>query len=261
MQPIDLTVTLIQTNLAWENPTENRRLLGEKITQIPEATDLIILPEMFTTGFTMNASQLAEKPNGETTKWLLELAKLKNAAICGSIITEENEKYFNRLIWAQPDGKIYTYDKRHLFRMAGENGTYSAGKSKVIIEWRGWKILPLVCYDLRFPVFSRYTKQEPYELLLYVANWPKKRSTAWKTLLPARAIENLSYCIGVNSIGKDENGINYSGDSVICTPQGETDFLPANTETVYTKKISRETLDNFRQRFPAYEDADAFELL
>jgi predicted amidohydrolase len=261
MQPADLTITLIQTALVWEKPAENRRLLGQKIAAIPEPTDLIILPEMFTTGFTMNAEKLAEKPDGETAKWLLELAKLKNAAICGSIISKENGTYYNRFIWAQPDGEISTYDKRHLFRMAGENAIYSAGKSKKIMEWRGWKILPLVCYDLRFPVFSRYTKQEPYDLLLYVANWPEKRAAAWKTLLPARAIENLSYCIGVNRVGQDENGINYSGDSAICTPQGETIFLPANSEAIHTQKISRETLDTFRQRFPAYEDADAFELL
>ncbi|MBK0403403.1 amidohydrolase [Adhaeribacter sp. BT258] len=257
----DLTVTLIQTELCWENPAENRRILSQKIAEIASPTDLIVLPEMFTTGFSMQTEKLAEKMTGPTVKWLLEMAKLKNAAICGSIIIEEENRYYNRLLWAQPDGQLFTYDKRHLFRMAHENGSFSAGKSKLIVHWRGWNICPLVCYDLRFPVFSRWTKQASYDLLLYVANWPEKRAAAWKTLLPARAIENLSYCLGVNRVGKDENGILYSGDSVICDPQGATFFLPSHTEAVHTQILSAAALESFRQRFPAFEDADAFELL
>ncbi|MFC5271159.1 amidohydrolase [Adhaeribacter terreus] len=260
MTVADLTVTLIQPELSWENRAENLRLLTQKISAITEPTDLIILPEMFTTGFSMNAGKLAENMAGQTVNWLLEMAKIKNAAICGSIIIQEENQYYNRLLWVQPDARIFTYDKRHLFRMAHENGSFSAGKSKLIVPWKGWKICPLVCYDLRFPVFSRWTKQEPYDLLLYVANWPEKRAAAWKTLLPARAIENLSYCIGVNRVGKDANNIQYSGDSAICTPQGNTFFLPSHTEAVHTQTLSHNDLENFRQRFPAFEDADAFEL-
>jgi predicted amidohydrolase len=261
MPKADLTVTLIQTELAWEDPEANRRLLTQKIASISERTDLIVLPEMFTTGFSMQTEKLAENMNGPTVKWLLEMATLKNAAVCGSIIVREENQFYNRLLWAQPDGQFFTYDKRHLFRMAHENVSFSAGKSKLLVHWRGWNICPLVCYDLRFPVFSRWTKQAPYDLLLYIANWPEKRATAWKTLLPARAIENLSYCLGVNRVGQDGNGIPYSGDSVVCDPQGHNFFLPPHAEAVHTQTLSAAALESFRQRFPAFEDADAFELL
>ncbi len=261
MQPADLTVTLIQTAICWEDPAENRRLLTEKLAAIADPTDLILLPEMFTTGFTMQPEKIAESPGGPTETWLLEQAALKNAAIAGSMAVQENGQYFNRLLWAQPDGALYTYDKRHLFRMAGENAIYTPGKSKTLISWRGWNILPLICYDLRFPVFSRYTAKQPYDLVLYVANWPEKRTAAWQALLPARAIENLSYCIGLNRVGPDGKGIPYSGDSLICDPLGKTFRLPAHTETIHTQKLSRELLNRFRQQFPAFEDADTFTLL
>ncbi len=256
----DLRVTLVQPDLIWENPAANREKLAALISSQPLETDLIILPEMFTTGFTMNAAAFAETMEGPTVAWLLEMTQLKQAALTGSLVIKENGAYFNRLIWAQPDGKVFTYDKRHLFRMARENDTYAAGKSKLVVTWKGWRICPLICYDLRFPVWSRFTAQEPYDLLLYVANWPAKRRAAWNTLLPARAVENLSYCLGVNRTGSDGQDVAYSGDSAICSPQGEVFRLPANTESIHTQTLSYDDLQKFRARFPANLDADLFEL-
>ena len=256
----DLTVTLLQTDLAWENPEESRRIFAQKIGSLTSPTDLIILPEMFTTGFTMNAAQLAEPPNGPTTQWLRQMAEISQAAITGSIIVQENGHFYNRLLWVQPDGTVYTYDKRHLFRMAQENAIYSAGKRKLIVNWKGWRICPLVCYDLRFPVWSRNTSAQPYDLLIYVASWPEKRAQAWCSLLPARAIENLSYCIGVNRTGTDAH-TSYAGDSAVCDPQGNCIFLPANPDIIHTQTLSYSDLASFRKRFPADLDADIFTLL
>ena len=260
-QPQDLTVTLLQTELIWEDPVANCSTFTQKLRELKEPADLIILPEMFTTGFTMNAAAQAEKPHGFTYNWLLQMASEKNAAITGSIIVQEKGEYFNRLLWAQPDGRILHYDKKHLFRMARENAIYSAGKSKLVVTWRGWRICPLVCYDLRFPVWSRQQPENPYDLLIYVANWPEKRAAAWKTLLAARAIENLSYCIGVNRVGTDGAGIPYAGHSAICQPQGESYFLPENLKLMHTQTLSYSNLNNFRERFPAHLDADPFQLL
>src|SRR6478752_3407788 len=256
----ELRVTLFQTDLVWENPAANRAALEIQIRNLTEPTDLLILPEMFSTGFTMNAPALAETMNGPTVNWLQEMADHKQAAITGSIIIEEDGHYFNRLLWVQPGGQIQFYDKRHLFRMAQENAIFSAGKSKLMVNRKGWNICPLVCYDLRFPVWSRQHSEAPYDLLLYVANWPAKRSTAWKTLLPARAVENLSYCVGVNRVGTDGQGNSYSGDSAFCTPQGEVSWLPSGTETVITFSLNYQQLQDFRNRFPAHLDADAFEI-
>lgn len=259
--PQDLTVTLLQAELHWENPAANRAAFEAMIAGISSPTDLFILPEMFTTGFTMNAAELAEEPGGPTTEWLLKMARQTQAALTGSIIIRENGNYYNRLLWVQPDGQIFTYDKHHLFRMAEENSIYSAGKSKTIITWKGWRICPLICYDLRFPVWSRNTSAEPYDLLLYVANWPEKRAAAWCSLLPARAIENLSYCIGVNRTGRDGKGILFAGDSAVCDPKGDNFFLPANPEIIHTQTLSYQALADFRKSFPADLDADAFSLL
>lgn len=257
----DLRVTLFQTDLFWENPAANRQNLETKIRSLTEPTDLLILPEMFSTGFTMNAPALAESMDGPTIQWLQQMAQLKQAAITGSLIIKEAGHYYNRLVWVQPDGQIFTYDKRHLFRMAQENGIYSAGKTRLLVNWKGWNICPLVCYDLRFPVWSRQHTNPPYDLLLYVANWPAKRAAAWKALLPARAIENLSYCIGVNRTGQDTQQIEYSGDSTVCSPQGNIQWLPAQTEAVQTFTLSYPYLQNFRERFPANLDADNFEIM
>ena len=258
MAVADLRVTLLQTDLVWEDPVANRSQFETLIRNLAVETDLIVLPEMFTTGFTMNAAALAETMKGPTIAWLLEMARAKQAAITGSLIIKENEQYFNRLIFAQPDGSIQFYDKRHLFRMAEENAIYSAGKTRMIVNYKGWCICPLICYDLRFPVWSRQQPSQPYDLLLYVANWPEKRAVAWRTLLAARAIENLSYCVGVNRTGQDQMGIYYDGGSAVCSAQGETFYLPQNPEIIHTQTLSYQKLQEFRERFPADLDADAF---
>ncbi|HBK70487.1 MAG TPA: amidohydrolase, partial [Flavobacteriaceae bacterium] len=206
-----LKITIIQSELVWENSAQNRQVFLEKIKSISEVVDLIILPEMFTTGFTMNPEKVAETMDGETIHWLKYLAKEKNTAITGSLIIKEGNKYYNRLVFVHPTGEIKTYDKRHTFTLAGEDKIYTAGNKKLIVAYKGWKICPMICYDLRFPVWSRNT--DDYNLLIYVANWPKPRITAWSTLLKARAIENMSYVVGVNRIGADDNGHEYSGNS------------------------------------------------
>jgi len=206
-----LKVAIIQTSLVWENPTENRRILNDKVNAINDSIDLIVLPEMFTSGFTMNASDVAETMDGKTLTWLKEKANAKQAAIVGSMVITENGNYYNRLVFVEASGIITTYDKRHTFTLAGEHKVYTAGSEKAIINYKGWKICPLICYDLRFPVWARNV--EDYDLLLYVANWPKVRVNAWDALLKARAIENMAYCIGVNRVGLDGNNYEYSGHS------------------------------------------------
>ncbi|GEO02573.1 nitrilase family protein [Adhaeribacter aerolatus] len=253
----DLSVTLVQTALHWHDAAANREMLAQKLAGLTEATDLIVLPEMFTTGFSMEAPHLAEKPDGPTLAWLQEQAAIHKAVITGSLITEENGQYFNRLIWMRPDGSFTNYDKRHLFRMAGEHQVYTAGTARLIVTLNGWRICPLVCYDLRFPVWSRNIGPD-YDLLLYVANWPAKRSLAWKTLLPARAIENLAYVAGVNRVGEDGKSIVYTGDSAAYGPTGEVIWQQSHAEAVETIKLSPEALQAYRQSFPAYLDADSF---
>ena len=260
MEVSDLSVTLLQNDLFWENPEANRQQFETTINRLTKPTDLLVLPEMFTTGFSMNAPALAESMEGTTVSWLSEMANRTQAAITGSLIIKEKDQYFNRLIWAEPNGTIQFYDKRHLFRMAQENAIYSAGKTRLTVTWKGWNICPLICYDLRFPVWSRQVPEKPYDLLLYVANWPEKRALAWRTLLAARAIENLSYCIGVNRTGKDQNGVSYNGNSGVCMPQGEAFYLPPNPEIIHTQTLSYQDLQTFRKQFPANLDADPFEL-
>ena len=206
-----MKIAIIQTHLFWEKPQENRIHFEEKINAVTENVDLIILPEMFTSGFTMNPAAVAETMKGKTVIWLQKLAKTKNCAIVGSLVISENSKYYNRLLFVFPDGKIESYDKKHLFTLAGEDKVYQQGNKKLIVDYKGFRICPLICYDLRFPVFSRNT--ENYDLLIYVANWPKIRINAWDILLKARAIENMSYAIGVNRIGFDENHHEYVGHS------------------------------------------------
>ena len=255
----DLQISIIQTNLQWQNVDANLRMFGSKINSIQEPTNLIVLPEMFSTGFTMDASSNAEPIEGSALTQMKEWASLKNAAICGSVIVEENRKYYNRLYFVKPDGSYQSYDKRHLFRMAGEDEHYTMGDKKVIVEYKGWKICPLICYDLRFPVWSRNVNNE-YDLLIYVANWPAPRSTAWQTLLKARAAENLAYCIGVNRVGKDENDFHYSGNSAFIDFKGDVIFENENDEIVETQSFSKADLDSFRNKFPAHLDADQFEI-
>lgn len=254
----DLKATIIQVNLHWENVNENLKMFSEKISSIKEETDLIILPEMFSTGFTMNNKPLAEKMNGKTFEWMKKMAKEKKCVITGSVIIEENSNYFNRLIWMRADGSFEIYDKRHLFRYANEQDYYTAGTKKLIVELKGWKICPQICYDLRFPVWIRNQNKE-YDILIFVANWPERRNYPRETLLIARAIENQAYVIGVNRVGKDGGDINHSGDSVFINPQGEViSKAKSNEEVVMTVSLSYSALEEWRKKFPAWMDADKF---
>lgn len=252
-------LTLLQPNLFWHDPVANRAHLEEQIFALPGPTDLIVLPEMFTTGFTMDARAVAEPMGLTTLRWLRQIAAQTNAVVTGSYVVREGHNTFlNRLIWMQPDGQFDTYDKRHLFRMAGEHEIYTAGNQRLIKEWRGWRICPLICYDLRFPVWSRNTQVSPYDLLLYVANWPAPRQHVWNTLLQARAIENLSYVVGVNRVGTDGNGLIYAGQSAVIDFTGNALFRAGDTETAHQQTLSLDELRAFRVRFPADLDADVF---
>lgn len=255
----DLTITLVQTELHWQDAAANRAMFSDKLAKAAPTTDLIILPEMFTTGFSMSAPELAEETEGETLQWMQAMAHKHQAVLTGSVIVRENGKYFNRLFWVRPDGTYEKYDKKHLFRMAKEHHTYSPGKEKLVVELKGWKLCPLVCYDLRFPVWSR-NKENGYDLVLFVANWPKVRSLAWRTLLQARAIENVAYAVGVNRVGTDGNGHPYSGDSAVIHPKGHKLLESSEQEAVLTITLSKQELQEFREVFPAHLDADAFSL-
>lgn len=254
----DLSVTLIQTPLYWEDAVANRAMLEEKIGSI-DKTDVIVLPEMFTTSFTNNASKLAEHSNLHTFKWMKQVAAQSGACVVGSYAVKVGEQYHNRLLWMQPDGIFYTYDKRHSFRMSDEHKVYTSGEKQLVVEYKGWKIAPFICYDLRFPVWSRNTENK-YDLAIYVANWPAARAHAWKTLLPARAIENLSYVIGLNRIGIDGLGLDYAGDSVVHDFKGMPLVELNSVEKIETVVLSKKALNDFREVFPAYLDGDGFEL-
>ena len=253
----DLKVALVQTDLVWETPEKNRRHFSKKIDAISERVDLIVLPEMFTTCFTMNAARVAETMGGDTIKWLKKLVKEKNVAITGSFVVQQNNKYYNRLVFVFPSGEIQYYDKRHTFTLAGEDKIYTAGKEKIVVEYKGWKIYPLICYDLRFPVWSRNIND--YDLLIYVANWPKPRINAWDTLLKARAIENMSYCIGVNRVGLDNSNYEYSGNSAVYDCLGEkiSNIIP-NQEQIEIITLSKDHLLKMRDKFQFLDDKDDF---
>ena len=251
-----MKVALIQSLLVWENPQANRNNFEEKINAISEKVDLIVLPEMFTSGFTMNPKDVCEAKDGETVLWLKLIAKAKNSAITGSVIISENNNFYNRLLFVFPSGEIQFYDKRHLFTLAGEDKIYTSGKKKLIIEYKGFKICPLICYDLRFPVFSRNT--EEYDVLLYVANWPKPRINAWDALLKARAIENMSYTIGVNRVGIDNNKLEYNGHSQIIDFSGNYLLEPQENEDIYITTLHKNNLLDFREKFGFLNDRDSF---
>ena len=253
-----MKIAIIQSSLIWENPTENRNYFEEKINVITEKVDLIVLPEMFTSGFTMNPSAVAETMQGETILWLQSLAKAKNSAITGSLVITENNNFYNRLVFVFPSGEIQYYDKRHLFTLAGEDKVYTSGEEKLIVEYLGWKICPLVCYDLRFPVFSRNT--EDYDLLIYVANWPKVRTNAWDILLKARSVENMCYSIGVNRIGFDNNNFEYVGHSQAVDFLGNYKLEPQETEGVFIVELYKEKLHETRRKFGFLNDKDTFDL-
>lgn len=253
-----IKIALLQYDIEWENKQANIDKI-EQMVSGTEGADLIVLPEMFTTGFSMNISDCAEKMDGQTVVWMKQFAQNRNVAICGSIIIEENGVFYNRLIFVKPDGRIYEYDKRHLFTMGNEQNYYTPGNQRKIIEYKGFRILPLICYDLRFPVWSR--NQNEYDLMIYVANWPAPRRAVWNTLLQARAIENQAYVTAVNCIGTDANQINYKGDSCFVDAKGKvTQTLPINTEGVLVEVFSLDSLRKFREKFPVLNDADQFEI-
>ncbi len=261
----NLNVSIVQTALYWENPSANLAMFSKKLKALKENTDVIVLPEMFTTGFAVDRQRVAEAHGGEGLQWMQQIAGEKNCVITGSIAVKEEDKLYNRLYWVKPDGTYTTYDKRHLFRMAGENKYYTAGDKKLVAEVKGWKICPLICYDLRFPVWARNRWNEEglaqYDALLYVANWPEARSFPWKSLLIARAIENQAYVIGVNRIGSDGNHIAHSGDSAVINPRGEQlTETKAHEERIETITLDYTYLSEFRKQFPVGMDADEFSL-
>jgi predicted amidohydrolase len=260
-----LSFTLIQTNLHWEDKATNLQRLEQKINGIKDPTHIVVLPEMFTTGFSMKPEQLAETMEGETVQWMKRVAASKKIILTGSAIIEEEGNYYNRLLWVLPNGQVGFYDKKHLFAYGEEDQHYSSGKQRFITSVNGWKINLMVCYDLRFPVWTRQQYHQvngfEYDVLIYVANWPERRNHAWKTLLQARAIENQCYVIGVNRVGTDGIGLNYSGDSMVADPLGQPLYHKANEEDVFTVTFDRKHLNEIREKLPFWKDADPFILL
>lgn len=252
----DLKIALIQSPLIWENPEANRKLFSEKIAEISNTVDIIVLPEMFTTGFTMNPQHIDEDEKQKTIGWMRQWATKKDAAIVGSLVNPEEGHYYNRLWFVHPNGSA-TYDKKHTFTLAGEDKIYRAGRTKEIITFRGYKICPMICYDLRFPVWAR--NMEDYDVLIYVANWPKPRITAWDTLLKARAIENMAYCVGVNRVGFDDLGHEYSGHSAVYDVLGNPLAYSEKEEICYAT-LSKDHIENMRKKLRFLEDRDEFSL-
>ena len=251
-----MKISLIQTSLTWEDANANRSNFEKLISSINEPTDIILLPEMFSTGFTMKPETVAETMHGETVEWMKTVATSRDCAIAGSVVIEENGNYYNRFLFVMPNGKIKQYDKRHLFSLAGEDKAYTKGIDRLIIDYRGWKICPLVCYDLRFPVFSRNT--EDFDLLLYVANWSAPRVLAWDALLRARSIENMCYVAGVNRVGQDNNGHNYPGHSQVFDCLGASLTVSSEAEEVITVELDKQTMLETRNKFGFLNDRDSF---
>lgn len=256
-----LRIALVQTDLHWQDKTANLATLEEKIWSLKDACDLIVLPEMFPTGFSMDSAALAEPMNLQVHKWMKQMATQTGAVITGSAIISEEENYFNRLLWVDPSGLTQTYDKRHLFRMANEDASFAPGEQLPVFELKGWKICPQICYDLRFPVWSRNrwsAGNASYDLLFYVASWPAARISAWDALLPARAIENLSYCLGVNRVGVDGNQIAYNGHSAAYDFKGEKILDLGEQGQIQVLSLNHAALEEYRSKFPAWKDADPF---
>ena len=254
-----MKIAIIQTDLFWENPTENRKYIKKKINAISENIDLIVLPEMFTSGFTMQPENVAEEMNGETILFLKSLAKNKNCAITGSLVIIENNNFYNRMVFIFPDDNLEYYDKKHLFTLAGEDKVYEPGKQKKIVEFRDFKFCLQICYDLRFPVFSRNC--ENYDALIYVANWPKTRINAWNILLKARAIENMCYTIGVNRIGVDNNNLEYDGHSQVVDFLGNNVVEPQLSERIFIATLNKIEMLQTRKKLNFLNDKDAFNLI
>ena len=260
----DLRVALVQTDLHWQDKTANLAMLEEKIWALKNSCDLIVLPEMFATGFSMESALLAEPMNLQVHKWMKQLAAQTGSVITGTVIISEGGNYYNRLLWVMPDGTTQHYDKRHLFRMANEDASFASGTKLPIFSLKGWKICPQICYDLRFPIWARNhwnSGNAAYDLLFYVASWPAARISAWDTLLPARAIENLSYCLGVNRVGIDGNQIAYTGHSATYDFKGERLVDLGEKDQIQVVSLSRSSLEEYRSKFPAWKDADKFTLL
>ena len=269
-----LTITGIQTNLYWEDKAANLKMFEEKILSINIPTEIVVLPEMFSTGFSMNPEKLAEGMDGKTVQWMKRISAEKKIILTGSVIIEEDGKYFNRLVWMMPNGEFGYYDKRHLFAYADEDQHYTPGYKRLIASVKGWKINLLVCYDLRFPVWSRQTltpspsplvekgdAAPEYDVLIYVANWPERRNHAWKTLLEARAIENQCYVVGVNRVGEDGNKIYHGGDSMVVDPMGQVLYHRKDEEEIFTASLDKGHLEAVRKKIPFWKDADAFRIL
>ncbi len=254
-----LNITILQTDIVWEDIDTNLKNLSKTLQEIQTETDLIVLPEMFAIGFSMQPEKFAEQAGGKIQTWMQNQARQKNAIIIGSLIAEDEKKFYNRLFAVQPSGEFASYNKRHLFSFAGEHLRYTAGTETITIDVKGWKIRPLICYDLRFPVWSR--NKSDYDVLIYIANWPARRSFAWKTLLTARAIENQAYVAGVNRIGADGNGIEHSGDSLVLNYLGEQiSSIQPNVQKWEQIKLNYREMYEFRQKFPALLDADKFSI-
>lgn len=254
----NLKIALLQFDITWENPLKNRNKIELYFASVKTA-DIILLPEMFTTGFSVEATHLAESMDGETVAWMKEMAIKQQSVVCGSLMINEAGNIYNRLVWVEPSGLIKTYDKRHLFSLINEQKHFTAGTKRLIIEYKGWRICPLICYDLRFPVFSR--NDVNYDLCFYIANWPSKRIAAWDILLQARAVENQAYTIGVNRVGVDGYKASYSGHSQVLDPMGDVIATAPENEVGWVEfALSKKHLDDFRKRFPFVEDRDLFEL-
>ena len=277
---MSLTVTLIQSDLSWEDKTVNLQQFEEKINSIQNKTELVILPEMFSTGFSMKPEELAETMNGLSISWMRKMAMQKKIILTGSLMIKEDGKFYNRLIWMLPDGNLGYYNKRHCFSYAGEDEHYTSGNKRLIASVKGWKINLQICYDLRFPVWARQQQKDvtqlaslkedstpkvddgaEFDVLLYIANWPERRKHAWKTLLTARAIENQCYVIGLNRVGNDGNDIYHSGDSMVIDPLGEILYHKADNEDIFTITLSKERITDTRNKFPFLKDADQFKIL
>ncbi len=254
-----LKIAVVQSNLVWENPIQNRMDFTKKIEGISETVDLVILPEMFSSGFTMNVEAVAETMEGESVRMMKGLAAKKQAAIVGSLIISEKGNFYNRLLYVKPNGDMDVYDKRHSFSLAGEDKVFTSGTKKVVVDYKGWRICPLICYDLRFPVWARNT--ENYDVLLYVANWPKPRISAWDALLKARAIENMSYCVGVNRVGLDAKNYEYPGHSTVYDVLGERlSTIKANREQIEIVTLRKSHIEKNRRHLGFLNDKDTFNL-
>jgi predicted amidohydrolase len=251
----ELQIALLQSPLFWEQPHKNRTRFAEKIATLSPGIDLVVLPEMFSTGFTMQPGNISKEEGQKTLEWMLGIAQTYKLAITGSVVFYEKGNYYNRLLFVAPNGTVASYDKRHTFTLAGETKVYKAGGAKLMVDYKGFKICPLICYDLRFPVWSRNV--ENYDVLVYVANWPAPRIAAWDTLLKARAIENMAYCIGVNRVGNDEVGHTYPGHSGVYGPLGEQIVFSQEEEILYATLI-KEEIDEVREKLRFLEDRDVF---